>query len=570
MKDIRRSLFVAMILSLTLVSGCEQNQKVDSKQNQLIAEEEIGQTKESDEFEGLNGEIGNTLDERDKINVEDENMNQIQENAQERISRLEGYFDGITYTEAVKNVLSNNPLMTQRFGADPYVIEYDGRAYVYMTGDVLQYDDSGAVTNNSYSQINKLNVISSADLVNWTDHGTIYAAGPQGAAKWGNNSWAPAVACKEIDGQMKFFIYFANGGNGIGVITSDSPTGPFVDPLGHALISRQTPNCSNVAWLFDPAVLVDDDGRAYLYFGGGIPDEKYADPGTARVVELAEDMISLACDPIPMEVPYLFEDSGINKIGDMYYYSYCSNFNVSEEDTTKLGFSSGQIITMTSKNPMGPFTLQGPILKNPGEYFGCYGNNHHCMFEFKGRHYMAYHTQLLESRLGIAGGYRSTNINEVILNEDGSINMIKADETGVEQLESLNPYQKVEAETMATMAGVSTIQCDEQSLSCGSGNMAVTQIDTGDWIALKGVDFGTRGAKKFVLRANLPEENTGVIQIRLDRLFGEVVGYVELQTDSKDQYVEITEELLKDVTGEHDLYFVFYGTGYELDSWYFE
>lgn len=26
-----------------------------------------------------------------------------------------------------------------------------------------------------------------------------------GAATWGNNSWAPAAACKEIDGKMRFF-----------------------------------------------------------------------------------------------------------------------------------------------------------------------------------------------------------------------------------------------------------------------------------------------------------------------------------------------------------------------------
>ena len=55
-------------------------------------------------------------------------------------------------------------------------------------------------------------------------------------------------------------------------MTSDSPTGPFEDPLGEALINNHTPNCADVIWIFDPAVLVDDDGRAYLYFGGGVPE----------------------------------------------------------------------------------------------------------------------------------------------------------------------------------------------------------------------------------------------------------------------------------------------------------
>ena len=129
-------------------------------------------------------------------------------------------------------------------------------------------------------------------MVNFEDHGTVYAAGSKGAAKWAANSWAPAAAWKEIDGEVKFFLYFANSGGGIGVLTSDSPTGPFEDPLGEALINNHTPNCADVIWIFDPAVLVDDDGRAYLYFGGGVPEGQAANPGTARVVELGEDMIS--------------------------------------------------------------------------------------------------------------------------------------------------------------------------------------------------------------------------------------------------------------------------------------
>ena len=90
---------------------------------------------------------------------------------------------------------------------------------------------------------------------------------------------------------MKFFLYFANSAGGIGVLTSDSPTGPFTDPLGHPLISRETENCGNVTWLFDPAVLVEEDGSAYLYFGGGIPGEEFAHPNTARAVQLGRERV---------------------------------------------------------------------------------------------------------------------------------------------------------------------------------------------------------------------------------------------------------------------------------------
>ena len=127
-------------------------------------------------------------------------------------------------------------------------------------------------------------------------------------------------------------------GAGIGVLTADSPTGPWTDPIGKGLITRQVPNCANVLWLFDPAVLVDDDGTGYLYFGGGVPEGKAADPGNARVVKLGDDMISLAGDPVKVNAPYLFEDSGIHKYKDKYYYTYCSNWNVDAAGTAALVF----------------------------------------------------------------------------------------------------------------------------------------------------------------------------------------------------------------------------------------
>lgn len=85
------------------------------------------------------------------------------------------------------------------------------------------------------------------------------------------------------------------------VLTADSPTGPWTDPLGKALITRATPNCSDITWLFDPAVMVDDNGTGYLCFGGGVPDGKDAMPGTSRIVKLGDDMISLAGTPVTIE-----------------------------------------------------------------------------------------------------------------------------------------------------------------------------------------------------------------------------------------------------------------------------
>ena len=89
-------------------------------------------------------------------------------------------FAGITPTASYKADGENNPLFTQRFGADPGVMEYNGRVYVYTTNDVIEYDSDGKVTENTYAQVNKINCLSSEDLVNWTDHGAIPVAGTDG------------------------------------------------------------------------------------------------------------------------------------------------------------------------------------------------------------------------------------------------------------------------------------------------------------------------------------------------------------------------------------------------------
>ena len=142
--------------------------------------------------------------------------------------------------QSFKPLCDHNPVMVQRFGADPYALVYEGRVYIYMTLDDPEYGENGEMVENTYSKIDKISVISSEDLVNWTDHGTVYAAGDNGAANWGKNSWAPAAAWKNIDGKDKFFLYFANSGNGIAVLSADSPVGPFTDPINGPLISRDT------------------------------------------------------------------------------------------------------------------------------------------------------------------------------------------------------------------------------------------------------------------------------------------------------------------------------------------
>lgn len=481
------------------------------------------------------------------------------------------FFEGLTLTVPLKSYGDGNPLMTQHFGADPFVMVYKDRVYVYMTGDFLQTDDAGNPQKMTYRPINTIRILSSSDLSNWTDHGEVKAAGGEGAAPWAACSWAPAAAYRESGENTKFFLYFANSGNGIGVLVADSPTGPFRDPLGGPLVSRSTPNCGEkeVPWLFDPAVFVDDDGKAWLYFGGGIPNQQYANPRSARAVQLGEDMISLAGDPVMIDAPYMFEDSGINKIDGLYYYSYCTNFNVPADAGEKLGINNAEIAYMTSKNPLGPFGFQRSILKNPGVIFGVGqegGNNHHCLFRFRDRWYIAYHARILEAAMGFDLGCRNSNIDEVRVTPDGTIAPITGTRTGVSRIGFFDPYQWNEAKTIGVMAGVST-KCSRKN--DGSEHITVTDIDSGDWIALHGVDFGDDGAIGFSCRVSAPEKHFAALQIRLDSPEGEIAGYVKIAAGQKDAYSVLTTALPKKITGVHDLIFIFYGGGFEFDQWRF-
>lgn len=471
----------------------------------------------------------------------------------------------------------SNPLMDHKLGADPFALVYNGRVYVYMSSDAYVYNSDGTIIDNDFSALNKINVISSADMVNWTDHGAIPVAGfnnannGNGIAKWASLSWAPSVARKTINGQDKFFLYFANGASGIGVLTANTPIGPWTDPLGKALVTGSTPGMSGVTWLFDPAALVDDDGTGYLYMGGGIPNTSdpasIANPKTARVIKLGTDMISLNGSAVTIDAPYMFEDSGIHKYNGKYYYSYCFNFS----GTHPAAYPAGEIGYMVSNSPMGPFTYTGHFLKNPSAFFGSGGNNHHAVFNFNNQWYVVYHAQTVsKAQLGAGKGYRSPHINKLFHNADGTIQEVQGNMTGVPQIANLNPYNRTEAETIGWNAGITT----EASQAAGGpvNNLNVGYINNGDWVAVGNADFGSGGAKTY--KANVASATAGGnIEIRLDSATGPLVGTLTVPSTGGWQNWQELTTTVSGATGVHNVFFVFTGTGtgylFNFDYWQF-
>ncbi len=454
--------------------------------------------------------------------------------------------------KAFKMPGENNPIMAHKYGADPAVLEYKDTLYVYTTNDMQQLEFSKGKIDNGYNKINTLNVFCTKDMVNWTDCGEIPVAGRNnttGAARWASNSWAPAVCWKNINGKDKFFIYFADSGNGIGVLEGDSPVGPFIDPIKAPLISRSTPTCAKINWLFDPAVIVDSDGKGYLYFGGGHNPETYEHPMNARCVALADDMVHIEGEPQVIDAPFLFEDSGINKIGDTWYYTYCTNWQDRKESKDPNKMPVAVIGYMTSKNPLGPFEYKGYTLENPGTYFGSWGNNHHWIFSFRGKWYIAYHTQTLEKMVGCEkGGYRNVFINDFAVNKDGSLPIQKVTKKGVEQLNSFALGGVVPAATFAASRNVAVT--NKQSL---------VSVKDGAYVCIKGVQFTGR-EKAFEAERGCAEGKS--IKLLIDGFGGNGTEICEAKSDKTGS----VKGTINGVSGVHDLYIVL-PEGVELINW---
>ena len=181
---------------------------------------------------------------------------------------------------------------------------------------------------------------------------------------------------------------------------------------------------------------------------------------------------------------------------------------------------------------------------------------------------ITYHTRILEKEQGILHGYRSTSIDEFTMQDDGTIGNIVMTKNSRSQVGYLNPYETINGATFACMGGVDTAPADEVSKKCGCGNMLLTAIDTGDFVKLQGVDFGSTGAKKIkaTVKTNGKE---GAIRITTKTVFGDVAGYIPVKSNGED--ITVCEaELDVALTGVQDIFFTFSGEGYEIIDWIFE
>lgn len=383
---------------------------------------------------------------------------------------------------------------------------------------------------------------SSADMVNWTDHGTV--------ASWSTFSWASTAAWapQAIPRNGKFYIYVplsnTSGATVIGVGVSNSPIGPYTDAIGKPLV---TAGCPGGSGDIDPTVFTDDDGQAYLYFGRSVPG----------YVKLNADMISFTgavqCPTVNAQTfgpappaggfPSQYEEGPwIMKHGTTYYLAYAAN-GIPED-----------ISYSRATAPTGPFTYGGTIMRAMGASF----TNHTGIIDFNGHSYFFYHNGALQRGGSVPlngdGFHRSVCLEEFKYNSDGSFPTIAPTTAGPQAIANLNPYAQTEAETIAWESGIQT----EVTSDAGAG-MDVTSINNGDYIKIRSVDFGA-GATSFDARV-ASVGSGGNIELHLDSLTGTLIGTCAISGTGGAQTWTTKTCSVNSTTGLHDLFLRFTGTG---------
>lgn len=296
------------------------------------------------------------------------------------------------------------PLWEHIPDGEPYVFDdpdNPGRQRVYLYGshDMLKTMYCGTDLVVWSAPVDSLD--------RWRYDGVIFQVENDGAGRRLKNEadrpdvlFAPDVAERTLpDGSKEYFLYPNNQGGGRNgmVAKSKRPDGPFevinwnpknpvetVGPLG-----------------FDPAVLIDDDGRVYAYWGFGRSHAAELDPATMATVKPGTEIVYDMVSPIDsVGVGHFFEASSIRKIDDKYVFIYSRR---APDGDFGLPQSNYTLAYAYSDCPLGPYTYGGTIIDARGrdvDEFGYaiptatpYGNTHGSICKIGDRWWVFFHRQ---------------------------------------------------------------------------------------------------------------------------------------------------------------------------------
>lgn len=316
--------------------------------------------------------------------------------------------------------MSDQPLISHVFTADPSAHVFGERLYLYPSHDI----DSGIESNDNGDQyaMRDYHVFSLEDIDGpVTDHGVALALEE---IPWASQQlWAPDAA--ERDG--RYYLYFpardTKGLFRIGVAVSDSPTGPFI------------PDPEPIAGTYsiDPCSFIDDDGQAYLYFGGLWGGQLQCWPGNTydsqgkepegsvpalgpRVARLTDDLRGLASPVQELVIldelgqPLRAEDHDRRFFEGVWVHLYQGRYYLS--------YSTGDthfLVYATSDSPLGPFTYQGRILEPVLGW-----TTHHSIVQYQGKWYLFHHDATLS---GGINHLRCVKVKELVYDTQGRLTL---------------------------------------------------------------------------------------------------------------------------------------------------
>lgn len=287
-----------------------------------------------------------------------------------------------------------NPFIPDIYTADPAAIVHGDTVYLYVGHD--------EAPPNSHYRLNEWLCYSSKDMKTWTAHGPLLSVKD---FKWAVRD-AYAAHVIEKDGKFYWYVSIEHNaskrGKAIGVAVSDSPTGPFKDARGSALITADMTSRARHGWEdIDPAIFTDKDGTSYLFWGNV----------NCYYAKLKPNMIELDGPIMPVEIPLFTEAPWIHHHGGLYYLTYASRF------PEKTAYA-------TSTSIKGPWTYRGLLAEGAGN---C-NTMHQSIIEFQDQWYFIYHTGMLP---GGDSYRRAVCVDYLYHNPDGTIQRINMTTEGV-------------------------------------------------------------------------------------------------------------------------------------------
>lgn len=279
-------------------------------------------------------------------------------------------------------LITGNPIIRHKFTSDPAAIVYNDRVYLYTGHDEAPPGTLGYVMNDWLC-------FSSEDMIRWTEHPVPLKAKDFAWAK--GDAYASQVTHR--DGKFYWYAAVTHAsfrGGAIGVAVASDPAGPFTDARGSALIT----NDEATRTIIDPAVFIDDDGQAFLFWG----------KSKCYYARLKYNMTELDGVVTEVSVPGFVEGAHIHKRNGWYYLSYGYEF------PEKVAYAMSRSID-------GPWEFKGIL----NELAGNCQTNRPCIVDFKGRSYFIYHNGGLPD----GGSHRrSVCVDHLYYNTDGTMKRV--------------------------------------------------------------------------------------------------------------------------------------------------